>query len=132
MASVNTYQSIFVLRIAAVLITLLAGSCVNPTPPRVNAVADGDASYSITPAITAPFAYGVASGDMTSESAVLWTRTPGLITATVIPELSLTPSFDHAQALPEATTSDAGDHRQGACDRVATRHKVLLPFPVRR
>jgi len=94
-------------RIVAVLIALLAGGCVSPTPPRVSAAADSAAPYPVTPALTASFAYGVASGDMTSESAVLWTRTPG--PATVIPELSLTPSFDRAQALPAATTSEASD-----------------------
>jgi phosphodiesterase/alkaline phosphatase D-like protein len=103
---VKTYLGIHV-RIVAVLIALLAGGCVRPTPPRVSTAEDGATPYPITPALTAAFAYGVASGDMTSESAVLWTHTPG--PATVIPELSLTPSFDHAQALPAATTSEASD-----------------------
>src|SRR5258706_13231098 len=55
----------------------------------------------------APFAYGVASGDMTSESAVLWTRAagPGNVTA----ELSLTPSFDLARVLPPGAASPSGD-----------------------
>jgi alkaline phosphatase D len=56
---------------------------------------------------TEPFAYGVASGDMTATSAILWTRTPGA--ADVIAELSNTPTFDAPTALPAAQSTQASD-----------------------
>ena len=55
----------------------------------------------------APFAHGVASGDMTSDSTVLWTRTAGA--ASVTAELSLTPSFNEPRVLPAGNASPAGD-----------------------
>ena len=45
---------------------------------------------------------------MTSDSAVLWTRTPD--PQTVIPELSLTRAFDHTLVLPALKSSDASDY----------------------
>lgn len=63
--------------------------------------------YPITPALSAPFAYGVASGDMTSDSVVLWTRTPSA--ASVIPELSLNAAFDNPMALPAVQTAAGSD-----------------------
>ena len=89
-----------------VLLTLLIVSTY-AVLPHLSAAAESTAPYPVTPALTAPFAYGVASGDMTSDSAVLWTRTPG--PTTVVPELSLTPTFDNPQTLPAATTSGASD-----------------------
>jgi alkaline phosphatase D len=56
---------------------------------------------------TEPFAYGVASGDMTATSAILWTRTPGA--ADVVAELSSTPAFDSPTALPAVQSSQASD-----------------------
>src|SRR5215471_350626 len=96
----------FVCRCAALLILLASG--VHTALPRLSAAAESAEPYPITPALTAPFAYGVASGDMTSDSAVLWTHTPG--PATVMPELSLTPAFDRPQTLPAATASEASDY----------------------
>lgn len=58
-------------------------------------------------ALTGPFAYGVASGDMTGDSAVLWTRTPNATTVT--PELSETPGFENPQVLPVVQSSAASD-----------------------
>jgi phosphodiesterase/alkaline phosphatase D-like protein len=59
------------------------------------------------PPSTAPFAYGVAAGDMTVTSAVLWTRTPG--EADVTAELATTPGFERATSLPPAHTTAASD-----------------------
>ena len=95
----------FVCRCAALLILLATG--VHSALPRLSAAAESAEPYPITPALTAPFAYGVASGDMTVDSAVLWTRTPG--PATVMPELSLTPTFEAPQRLPATTTSAGSD-----------------------
>ena len=53
------------------------------------------------------FTHGVASGDMTAESAVLWTRTAAPMR--VIPELSLTPGFETPRRLAPASSSAAGD-----------------------
>ena len=87
-------------------IALVTIGCTNPTLQPA-ATEPNAASSSIPPGLSAPFAYGVASGDMTSDSAVLWTRTPG--PASVTPELSLTPSFDHPRTLPAAIASEASD-----------------------
>ncbi len=64
-------------------------------------------AQSIPPASTAPFAYGVAAGDMTTDSAVLWTRTPAASMVTA--ELSTTATFDQVMALPAVQSSDATD-----------------------
>ncbi len=53
------------------------------------------------------FTHGVASGDMTAESAVLWTRTA--VPAELVPELSLTPDFDRPRRLARAPTGTASD-----------------------
>ena len=45
-----------------------------------------------------PFAYGVAAGDLTSDSVVLWTRTPGA--ASVRAELAASETFENLTALP--------------------------------
>jgi phosphodiesterase/alkaline phosphatase D-like protein len=92
--------------VLAAAIAVVTNACTNPTLRPAATEADA-ASYSIAPALSAPFAYGVASGDMTSDSAVLWTRTPG--PASVTPELSLTPSFDHPRTLPAVSASGASD-----------------------
>ena len=94
-----------VIRTIAILAASGAIGCTAP-PPRPAADV-GVASYSITPALAAAFAYGVASGDMTGESAVLWTRTPGPATATA--ELSLTPSFGAPRILPAVVASPTSD-----------------------
>jgi len=61
----------------------------------------------VTSPLTTPFAYGVASGDMTSDSVVLWTRTP---TATsVTPELSENDSFHNPTALTSVQTKADND-----------------------
>jgi phosphodiesterase/alkaline phosphatase D-like protein len=81
------------MRIAAIGLAFLAGGCaLQPTAPGQR-----PAAYAVAPALPAPFAYGVASGDMTAESAVLWTRAarPSGVTA----ELSLTPGFEAPHAL---------------------------------
>ncbi len=70
----------------------------SPTRPTLNQV---------TPPVTGPFAYGVASGDMTSDSAVLWTRTPEATSVT--PEISLTSGFENPTVLPAVQTSAATD-----------------------
>jgi len=89
-----------------VLLSLLLVS-THAALSRLSAAAESTGPSPVTPALTAPFAYGVASGDMSHESAILWTRTPGL--TTVVPELSLTPTFDNPQTLPAVTTSEASD-----------------------
>jgi len=53
------------------------------------------------------FMHGVASGDMTAESAVLWTRTTAA--ASVTAEISLVPSFESARALRPASADAASD-----------------------
>jgi alkaline phosphatase D len=90
-------------RIVTIAIALLVGACAGPQPSLPTGADQG----AITPALTEPFAYGVASGDMTGESAVLWTRTPG--PATVIPELSLTPGFERTRTLPSAISAESSD-----------------------
>lgn len=64
-------------------------------------------AQAIPPASTAPFAYGVAVGDMTSDSAVLWTRTPAA--ADVTPELSETQDFTQVTTLPAAQSTEVAD-----------------------
>jgi phosphodiesterase/alkaline phosphatase D-like protein len=61
----------------------------------------------VKPAESGPFAYGVASGDMTPTSAILWTRTPE--TGDITPELSTDQAFSNPTALPAVRTSDASD-----------------------
>ena len=63
--------------------------------------------YATSPASTAPFAYGVASGDMTSDSAVLWTRTPTSVSVT--PQLSESETFNSYISLPMIQTDAAND-----------------------
>ena len=91
----------------AIVVGIVGGGCASLPPLAPSGGADKSATYTITPALAAPFAYGVASGDMTGDSAVLWTRTASR--ATVIPELSFTPSFDRAQALPPVTSTEDSD-----------------------
>jgi alkaline phosphatase D len=62
---------------------------------------------SVAPARNEPFAYGVASGDMTSTSAILWTRTPDV--ADLAAELSTTSTFDQISVLPSVRTSPNTD-----------------------
>ena len=50
------------------------------------------------------FAYGVAAGDLTSDSVVLWTRTPGA--ASVSAELAASETFENLMALPAMPTTD--------------------------
>lgn len=66
------------------------------------------ATSAITPVrgTTATFTSGVASGDVTATSAVLWTRAEGGDAVTV--EISADASFSNARSLP-ATTSSARD-----------------------
>src|SRR5258708_23144466 len=80
------------LLISVVLVLIAATSATHPTIAQ-NATASPTTSATsaanpdpVTPALTAPFAYGVASGDMTADNAVLWTRTPSA--ASVIAESS--------------------------------------------
>jgi phosphodiesterase/alkaline phosphatase D-like protein len=54
-----------------------------------------------------PFAYGVASGDMTADSAILWTRTPDA--ADVVAEISSTPDFAQPSQLPLVHSDAASD-----------------------
>jgi phosphodiesterase/alkaline phosphatase D-like protein len=54
-----------------------------------------------------PFAYGVAAGDITSGSAVLWTRTPG--PASVVSELAASETFENPTALPAVPATAATD-----------------------
>jgi len=75
------------MRLAFALLALLAAACA--APPEVR------------------FPHGVASGDMTSESAVLWTRTSRAIK--VIPEISTTPGFEWPRVLGPVAASDGGD-----------------------
>jgi phosphodiesterase/alkaline phosphatase D-like protein len=54
-----------------------------------------------------PFAYGVAAGDVTSDSVVLWTRTPGA--ASVRAELAASETFENLTALPAVPATAATD-----------------------
>src|SRR5712691_4322186 len=54
-----------------------------------------------------PFAYGVAAGDLTSDSVVLWTRTPGA--ASVSAELAASETFENPTALPAVPATAATD-----------------------
>lgn len=94
-------------RIVAIGVALLIGACASQQRSLPTGAGQGASSQAITPALTGPFAYGVASGDMTGDSAVLWTRTPG--PATVIPELSLTQGFEQARTLSPATSTENSD-----------------------
>ncbi|MBV9132184.1 MAG: alkaline phosphatase D family protein, partial [Chloroflexi bacterium] len=61
----------------------------------------------VNSALTGPFAYGVASGDMTSTSAILWTRTPE--TGDITPELSTNPDFGAPTELTAVRSSESND-----------------------
>jgi phosphodiesterase/alkaline phosphatase D-like protein len=61
----------------------------------------------VAPAQSGSFTYGVASGDMTPTSAILWTRTPE--TGDIIPELSTDQAFSNPTALPALHSSDSSD-----------------------
>ena len=61
----------------------------------------------VSPARTEPFAYGVASGDMTAATAILWTRTTDA--AEVVAEVSTTASFDQPNTLPAVRSTRASD-----------------------
>src|SRR6266545_483139 len=54
-----------------------------------------------------PFAYGVAAGDLTSDSVVLWTRTPNA--ASVTAELAASGTFENLMALPAVPATAATD-----------------------
>src|SRR6266849_921629 len=54
-----------------------------------------------------PFAYGVAAGDLTSDSVVLWTRTPGA--ASVTAELAVSETFEDLTVLPAVPATAATD-----------------------
>jgi phosphodiesterase/alkaline phosphatase D-like protein len=75
------------MRLACAFLALLVAACAS------------------SPAVRFP--QGVASGDMTGDSAVLWTRTSR--PATVIPELSTTPDFEWPRVLAPVKAADAGD-----------------------
>ena len=90
------------MRFPAIAIGLLAVACA--APPQAT---DSDVGYRIRSALSGPFAYGVAAGDMTQESAVLWTRMSGA--ANAVAELSATPGFERVRALPAATAAAADD-----------------------
>ena len=75
---------------------------------RFHVPAEGPASAAITPPLAGVFAYGVASGDMTQDSAVLWTRTSGA--ADVIAQISLTPGFDQTTTFPSVRSIAERDY----------------------
>src|SRR5215510_6314118 len=54
-----------------------------------------------------PFAYGVAAGDLASDSVVLWTRTPGA--ASVTAELAASDTFENLTMLPAVLATEATD-----------------------
>ena len=76
-----------VVRLAVVLAAAHFAAACTSTPPR--------------------FPHGVASGDMTNESAVLWTRASR--TSTLVPELSTTPGFEWPRTLAPVTAAASGD-----------------------
>src|SRR5439155_3563806 len=61
----------------------------------------------IRPALSTPFVYGVAAGDMTSDSAILWTRLSGAGRATA--ELAESEAFDRPISLPPVQAPAAHD-----------------------
>ncbi len=83
-------------------------------PPRSEAPAtarsarpDLDTPYPENPPSTMPFGYGVASGDMTSDSVILWTRTTG--PSQVVPEIAESADFSNALALAPGDTVAESD-----------------------
>src|SRR6185295_18005296 len=54
-----------------------------------------------------PFAYGVAAGDLTADSVVLWTRTPDA--ASVTAELAASDTFENLTTLPAVPATAATD-----------------------
>ena len=76
-------------------------------PAPTGATPDLEAVYEPTPPLKAPFGYGVASGDVTQDGAVLWTRTPEA--AEVAPEVSATADFARPMVVRSAKTTAATD-----------------------
>jgi alkaline phosphatase D len=99
--------------VAVLLFALTIAGAQQSAVPVTAQTDDGPAAFPtqtpipVTPARTEPFAYGVASGDMTSTSAILWTRTAA--TADVVAELSTTSSFDSITALPAVHSTPSSD-----------------------
>jgi alkaline phosphatase D len=91
------------------LVLTMSGALGTPSQVTVAIAAPFPTQTPVTvsPARTEPFAYGVASGDMTAASAILWTRTTDA--ADVVAELSSTSSFDQPTVLPMVQSSQATD-----------------------
>ena len=87
--------------------TIAQTTAANTTTSATTTTAAPNPTTVITPALTAPFAYGVAAGDMTSDSAVLWTRTP--IVTSLTPQLALNQAFDNPISLDSIQSSEASD-----------------------
>ncbi len=77
------------------------------TPAPSGQTPDLDVVYPFAPPLKATFGYGVASGDMTSDSAVLWTRTASSLAVT--PELAESESFANPVSLAAGKTTEATD-----------------------
>ncbi len=88
------------------VVTPAATSTATATAATNAATAPVAPVIDMTP-LSAPFAYGVASGAATNTSAVLWTRT--VAATSVTPELSTTADFAAPTALAAVQTSDAAD-----------------------
>src|SRR5438093_32480 len=81
-----------------------SASLLTPSKPAASAASGATSVESpagqpvIRPALSTPFAYGVAAGDMTTDRAILWTRLsgPGSTTA----ELADNEAFDRPISLP--------------------------------
>ena len=78
------------MRLAAILSAAALWGCATARPP-----------------VPALFPHGVASGDMTSGDAILWTRTDG--PSRIVAEVSLTPGFERPRVVGEAEAAEASD-----------------------
>jgi phosphodiesterase/alkaline phosphatase D-like protein len=101
--------------LAALCVCLVALSLVGTGGAEARtpgALAQAAAFPTQTPAPVAtarggPFDYGVASGDMTPTSAVLWTRTA--LTGDIVPEISTDQNFSSSTSLPAVQTAPDTD-----------------------
>jgi phosphodiesterase/alkaline phosphatase D-like protein len=91
---------LWMLAVTAVTVIGLAWAGIAALPATGQATAPAQPTQTPIPVsagIQAPFGYGVAAGDMTTDSAVLWTRMPG--EADVVAEISETPGFESPRQL---------------------------------
>ena len=86
---------------------LTSPTASRPAPPDALTATPAAPSAPAAPAPSPLFAHGVASGDMTADSAVIWTRLPAA--AMVTPELSERAGFEQATALTPVAADASHD-----------------------